>query len=343
MVPYAGFIMPVQYASGIKEEYSAVRKNVGVFDVSHMGEFKFTGSEAEQFLQKITINNVKKLSSGQAQYSAMCLPDGGIIDDLILYKFDDHFFMVVNASNIEKNWAWIKDHCPKNVDIQNVSNDISLIAAQGPKAREVLSSVFPEVDELAFYHASITSFNGSEIILSRTGYTGELGFEIYGGHKAILEIWKILYNSKKVIPCGLAVRDVLRMEMKYCLYGNDIDESTNPLEAGLGWITSFDKEFIGKDNILSSRKTGLGKRLSAIKLTDRGIPRNGYEVLNGDEIIGHVTSGTHSTGLNAGIGLGYLKNGFHKTGTEVKIKIRNKLVSAEVVKPPFINKTSLLF
>lgn len=341
MVPFAGYLMPVQYPTGIKEEYSAVREKVGIFDVSHMGEFKISGPNAESFLQNLTINNVSNLSVGQAQYSAMCFPTGGIIDDLILYRFNDHFLMVVNASNIDKNWKWLKGHCPDSVELKNISDEISLIAIQGPESRNQLKPLFPEVVDLAFYNACYSSYNGLEVMLSRTGYTGELGFEVYGDHNVILEIWNILNTSELVTHCGLAVRDILRLEMKYCLYGKDINEETNPLEAGLGWVTSLEKDFIGKDNLLKSRESGLSQRLAAIKLKDRGIPRADYEIYAKGNVVGKMTSGTHSPRLNCGIGLGYLTNGFHKTGTNIELKIRNKWVSATVVKPPFLKNTSI--
>ena len=301
MVPFAGYLMPLQYPAGIKEEYSAVREKVGIFDVSHMGEFKISGTGAESFLQNLTINNVSNLMVGQAQYSAMCLPTSGIIDDLILYRFKDHYLMVVNASNINKNWKWLKDHCPDNVELKNISDEVSLIAIQGPESKNQLKPLFPKVVDLTFYNACYSSYNGQEVIISRTGYTGELGFEVYGNQTVILEIWNILNTSELVTPCGLAVRDILRLEMKYCLYGNDINEKTNPLEAGLGWVTSLEKDFIGKDELLKFRERGLSKRLAAIQLKDRGIPRVDYEIYSGGNVVGKMTSGTHSPSLNCGI------------------------------------------
>ena len=340
MVPYAGFEMPIQYPGGIKEEYKSIRKDVGMFDVSHMGEFEFSGENAEKFLQKLTINNVSQLYSGRAQYSAMCNENGGIIDDLILYKFDNRYFMVVNASNIEKNWDWINKNLIENVEIKNSSDSFSLIAIQGPNSRNAIENIFPQVRNLKFYHACEVEFNGESLILSRTGYTGELGFEIYASENSTQKIWGNLLNEG-VQPCGLGVRDILRIEMKYCLYGNDIDETINPLEAGLGWITDLKNNFIGIEKIIESKANGMKKNFVGLKLSERGIPRKEYDIYYDDEKIGEICSGTQSLALNCGIGLGYVKNGFHKIGTKVYIAIRNKKLSAEIIKPPFLGDTSL--
>ena len=339
MVPYAGYEMPVQYPEGIKQEYNAIRKNVGMFDVSHMGEIEFSGGNAEKFLQKLTINDVSQLYNGRAQYSAMCNENAGIIDDLILYKLESRYFMVVNASNIDKNLQWINKNLIDGVQFNNLSDSMSLIAIQGPKSRNKLKKVL-NFNDLKFYHAEEIEFDNDKIILSRTGYTGELGFEIYGSANSIKIIWdKLLADN--VQPCGLGVRDLLRMEMKYCLYGSDIDETTNPLEAGLGWITDLSSDFIGIDKIKAVKKNGNKRNLIALKLTERGIPRKGYELFNGDEKIGEICSGTQSLALGCGIGLGYVKNGFHKIGTNLSVAIRNKMVSAEIIKPPFVKETSL--
>tara|TARA_S200000501_G_C20865358_1_gene761666 strand:+ start:1708 stop:2754 length:1047 start_codon:yes stop_codon:yes gene_type:complete len=340
LVPYAGFEMPVQYPEGIKKEYQSIRKDVGMFDVSHMGEFEFSGENAERFLQRLTINDVSRLYNGRAQYSVMCNQNGGIIDDLILYKFKDRYFMVINASNIDKNWSWVNRNLIENVEVKNLSDSYSLIAIQGPNSRNTLENIFQQVNDLKFYHAREIDFNGEKIILSRTGYTGELGFEIYASGNNIQKIWEVLL-SKGVQPCGLGVRDLLRMEMKYCLYGNDIDESTNPLEAGLSWITDFKNQFIGIENLKRCKSNGLDRNLVALKLEERGIPRKGYLIYNEDNIIGEICSGTQSLALNCGIGLGYVKNGFHNIGTKISVSIRDKKLNAVIIKPPFIGLTSL--
>ena len=278
LVPFAGYKMPISYPNGIQSEYFAVRNEVGVFDVSHMGEFTISGSGAKEFLQKMTINDVEKLQVGQAQYSAMCYPDGGLIDDLILYKKLDGYFMVVNASNIQKNFDWLNKHKTENVILKNVSENYSLIALQGPQSRDVLSSYTTANLKMHFYSFEDALVCGYPVMVSRTGYTGELGFEIYGDANSLFHIWTELTNAG-VKPAGLAARDILRMEMKYCLYGNDIDDSTNPIEAGLSWITALSKgDFIGKDTLLEIKKNKSDRHLIAFVMKERGIPRQGYEV-----------------------------------------------------------------
>ena len=341
LVPFYGYMMPVSYSNGIQSEYYAVRENSGLFDVSHMGEFVITGSGAKDFLQKLTINNVDKLKIGEAQYSAMCYENGGIVDDLILYRTLTGYFMVVNASNIEKNYNWLSQHIGNSVSIENVSENYSLIALQGPKSREILSNCTDTDLKMPFYsHINAYIFDQS-VMLSRTGYTGELGFEIYGNHNGIKHIWEQLIHLG-VSPAGLAARDILRLEMKYCLYGNDIDQNTNPLEAGLNWITDFSKlDFIGKKSLLKIKKKGYGKRLVAFVMKERGIPRKGYEVFIDSNKVGVVTSGSQSPILQSGIGLAYLDIEFIKVGQEIDIEIRNKYIAAEIIKPPFIYETSI--
>ena len=341
IVPYAGYAMPVSYPNGINSEYFSVRDSIGMFDVSHMGEFYISGDNAEEFLQRITINDVSKLDLFEIQYTAMCLDNGGIIDDLLLYKLQDKFMMVVNASNIKKDYDWIRQHSTPDIKIENVSDQISLIALQGPKSREIATKLFNQNINMVFYTFIEIKYNGEDIILSRTGYTGELGYEIYAKHSAIIDIWTDLIKLG-VAPCGLAVRDVLRMEMKYCLYGNDINEETNPIEAGLGWITFLGKDnLIGKDSIVSY-KDHIDKKLISFIMLDRGIPRKGYSIYSNGDKIGEVTSGTQSPKLKSGIGLGYVDLKYSKIGTQIDIIIRDKPIKAEVVKPPFINGTSLL-
>ena len=341
ILPYAGFLMPISYSKGVAHEYFSVRDEVGVFDVSHMGEFHIMGDEAEAFLQEITVNDVTKLDDNDIQYSAMCLENGGIIDDLLLYKFNKtQFMMVVNASNIKKDFDWISKHNNLSVKVVNASNEYSLIALQGPKSKDVAKQLFDIDINIPFYKFIKFSFNGQTVILSRTGYTGELGYEIYSDHNSIISIWGKLIEFD-VEPCGLAVRDILRMEMKYYLYGNDITEKTNPIEAGLGWITSLTKgDFIGKDAILADKK--VTKKLVSFIMIERGIPRHGYDIFNDRDKIGVVTSGTQSLKLKNGIGLGYVDSKYCNIGNEIYIVIREKMVKAKLVKPPFVSDTSLL-
>ena len=341
MVPFGGFEMPVSYFNGIQSEYFAIRNDVGIFDVSHMGEFFITGPNALQFLQNVTINDVSKLKVGQAQYSAMCYEDGGIVDDLILYKKADGYFIVVNAANIKKDFDWINQHIPKNTYLEDISSDISLVAIQGPLSRELLSKFTDANLQMSFYTFEETTVCGFSVMLSRTGYTGELGFEIYANEEAIITIWDKLINSGAK-PAGLAARDILRMEMAYCLYGNDIDDKTNPLEAGLSWITALDKKkFIGFDRIQQEKSMGSKRRLVAFKMEERGIPRSGYKVYAKGKNIGFVTSGTQSPLLNTGIGLAYVDTPLNKIGQQISIQIRNKHLVATIIKPPFITNTSL--
>ena len=341
LVPFAGYKMPVSYPNGIQSEYFAVRDEVGIFDVSHMGEFTISGSGAKEFLQKMTINDVEKLQVGEAQYSAMCYPDSGIIDDLILYRKSDGYFMVVNASNIQKNFDWLSEHKTENVNLKNVSEDYSLIAIQGPNSRDILSTYTHANLKMPFYSFEDALVCGYPVMVSRTGYTGELGFEIYGDANSLVYIWDRLIKLG-VKPAGLAARDILRMEMKYCLYGNDIDKTTNPIEAGLSWITALTKsDFIGKDALLEIKKNGYTQQLISFAMEERGIPRHGYEIFVDSQKVGIVTSGTQSPKLKIGIGLAYVNKPFHKTGQNISIQVRNKFISAKIIKPPFIKETSL--
>ena len=339
IIPFSGFEMPVNYPKGILNEYHSIRNNCGVFDVSHMGQFFIHGDSAYDFLQKVTINNVSKLNDYDAQYSAMCNEQGGIIDDLILYKQPKGYFMVVNAGNISKNFEWLNKNITENVIIENKSSDISLIAIQGPNTRKFLSQITDEDLNIKFYSYLKGKVLNQDVMISRTGYTGELGFELYGGHAHIISIWEKLIELG-VEPCGLAARDILRMEMKYCLYGNDIDETTNPLEAGLSWITDMNKGyFIGQDSLV---QRGNDYKLAAFIMTERGIPRKGYDINVNNRKVGRVTSGTQSFNLNSGIGLGYIENKYSSFGQNIEIIIRGKGIKAEIVKPPFIKGTSLL-
>lgn len=348
LVDFAGYSMPITY-TGINHEHAQIRNNVGVFDVSHMGEFHVEGEHAEDFLQSITINNVKNLIDGQAQYSAMCYPDGGIVDDLIVYRFNKNkFMMVVNASNIEKDYAWAGEHLLDGVTLSDCSDDTALLAIQGPKVLEVLQQLTDtKLKDIGFYHFAEGKMAGKEMIISRTGYTGEPGFELYHNPKNSLELWDAIFDAGKdlgIEAVGLAARDTLRLEMKYALYGNDIDKDTNPLEAGLGWITKLDNDdFIGKEELLKVKANKPTQRLIAFKMIDRGIPRHHYELYIGDKKVGKVTSGTMSPTLGIGIGTGYIKRDFSKIGTEIQMDVRGKRLKAIIVKPPFVNSSPMEF
>ena len=346
MVPFAGFYMPVQY-EGVKAEHETVRNAVGVFDVSHMGEFLITGPNALALIQKVTTNDASVLTTGRAQYSCMPNGKGGIVDDLIIYCFDEEkFLLVVNASNIDKDWSWIDAHNTMGAEMRNLSDDYSLLAIQGPKAVDAMQSLTSiDLSAIKYYHFEVKDFAGIEhIIISATGYTGSGGFEIYCKNDQVEQVWDKVMEAGAdfgIKPIGLAARDTLRLEMGFCLYGNDIDDTTSPIEAGLGWITKFvdGKDFIDKEYLLKQKEEGVSRRLRGFILEERGIPRHGYEIVNeNDEKIGEVTSGGMSPVLKKGIGLGYVKTGFTKFGTEIYIKIRNKKLKAKVVKLPFINQ-----
>ncbi len=345
MVPFAGYEMPVRYSSD-KEEHLKVRESVGVFDVSHMGEFLVKGPKALDLIQKVTSNDASKLVIGQAQYS--CLPNdkGGIVDDLIVYRLDNNDYMlVVNASNIEKDWAWISSHNDMGAEMENISDDICLLAVQGPKAQAVLQKLTNvPLDDIKFYHFAQGEMAGlQDVIISATGYTGAGGFELYAQKDDAKQLWAKVFEAgadEGILPIGLGARDTLRLEMGYCLYGNDITDETSPIEAGLGWITKFTKDFINAPSLLKQKEEGPNRRLVGMKMVDRGIPRKDYEIVDVDgNLLGHVTSGTQSPSLNLGVGLGYVKTGSHKSGTEVYIKIRNKLAKAEITRPPFLEKS----
>lgn len=345
VVNFGGFLLPTQY-SGINQEHNAVRSKAGIFDVSHMGEFIISGSDAEKFLQKITVNDVSSLSKGEAQYSAMCFKNGGIVDDLLIYKKENVFLLVVNAANLENDLEWLKSHQEGDVKIEDISDKIGLIAVQGPRSRAILQTLTDTtLSNIQFYHFAEGRVSGKEAMIARTGYTGELGFEIYSSANEIGEIWDAIMDAgtdKGLEPAGLGCRDTLRMEMKFALYGNDIDETTNPIEAGLGWITKLGKaDFIGKDALLEA-KANVTRRLVCLEMTERAIPRNGCPILMNDEIVGTITSGTMSPSLEKGIGIGYVNVPFHKSGTELIVDIRGKMKSAIVVKPPFYKNGSLM-
>lgn len=341
MVPFAGYNMPVSY-EGVNAEHETVRNGVGVFDVSHMGEFLITGPNALDLIQKVCSNDASKIVDGQAQYS--CLPNetGGIVDDLIVYKIaDEKYLLVVNASNIEKDWEWISKHNTMGAEMRNLSEDYSLLAIQGPKAIEAMQSLTSEdLGAIKFYHFKIADFAGIEhVIISATGYTGSGGFEIYCKNSEVEQVWNKVFEAGKsfgIKPIGLAARDTLRLEMGFCLYGNDINDTTSPLEAGLGWITKFTKDFINSENLKKQKEEGVKRKLIGFELNERGIPRHDYEIVDKDgKNIGIVTSGTMAPSLNKGIGLGYVTIENSNPGTEIFIQIRNKPVAATVVKTPF--------
>lgn len=345
MVSFGGYLLPTHY-SGINLEHLGVRSKAGLFDVSHMGEFIISGSDAESFLQKVTVNDVASLSVGQAQYSAMCYANGGIIDDILIYKKKNEFMLVVNAANNEKDLDWLKSHAKGDIRIENMSDDIGLVAIQGPRSRNILQTLTDSnLTNIQFYHFVEGRLNGKKAIISRTGYTGELGFEIYANSDDIGEIWDAIMKAgqdKGLEPAGLGCRDTLRMEMKLALYGNDIDDTTNPIEAGLGWITRLGKtDFMGKKALLEA-KANVTRRLVCLEMTERAIPRQGYTILMNDESVGIITSGTMSPSLETGIGIGYVNRPFDKSGTELLVDIRGRMKSAVVVKPPFYKNGSLM-
>ncbi len=343
MVDFAGFHMPVQY-EGLKVEHLHVRNKVGVFDVSHMGEFFVSGDGALEFLQKTTSNDVSKLSPGKIQYSCMPNDQGGIVDDLLVYCLaENEYLLVVNASNTEKDYAWLDSHRPEGVTLDNQSDDWSLFAVQGPLATEALSSLTStDLANMTYYTFEQGSIAGAEAILSATGYTGAGGFEIYVKNEDAIKVWGAIIEAgadQEIKPIGLGARDTLRIEMGFCLYGNDIDDHTSPLEAGLGWITKFTKEFINSENLKAQKEAGINRRLTGFVMLDRGIPRKGYRILNAEgEAIGEVTSGTQSPSLDQAVGLGYLNKPYNAADTEVFIEVRNKKLKARVTKPPFLKK-----
>lgn len=345
MVPFAGFNMPVQY-EGVNAEHDTVRNGVGVFDVSHMGEFLLTGPNALDLIQRVTTNDASTLTIGRAQYS--CLPNGsgGIVDDLIIYKIkEEQYLLVVNASNIDKDWDWISKHNTQNVEMRNLSDEYSLLAIQGPKAIEAMQSLTSvDLSAINYYHFEVGPFAGIEhVIISATGYTGSGGFEIYCKNSEVEQLWDKVFEAGErfgIKPIGLAARDTLRLEMGFCLYGNDIDDTTSPLEAGLGWITKFSKEdFVDKAFLQQQKEAGASRKLIGFELIDRGIPRHDYRILDeaGNEI-GKVTSGTQGPSLKKAIGMGYVKTEFASPDTEIYIEIRDKGVKAKVVKMPFYKK-----
>lgn len=341
LVSFAGYEMPVQYGTGILAEHQAVRTRAGLFDVSHMGEIEVRGPQALNLVQSVTTNDASTLTVGQAQYSVICREDGGCIDDCIVYRFEDVYMIVVNASNRAKDLAWIMEHAAKfDVQVEDKSDEIALIAIQGPKAQNILARLTDtDLNGIRYYHFSTGDVAGAPAIISRTGYTGEDGFELYINEGDALKVWRQLLEagaSDGLIPAGLGSRDSLRLEMGYALYGNDIDDRHTPIEAGLAWVTKLDKpDFIGKAALVKQKADGVRQRLVGFVLKEKGFPRHGYEVRFEGEPAGEVTSGTVSPSLEIGIGLAYVPSEAAKAGSTIEIMVRDKAVAAEVTRAPF--------
>ncbi|RCW89810.1 glycine cleavage system aminomethyltransferase GcvT [Winogradskyella arenosi] len=341
MVPFAGYNMPVQY-EGVNIEHETVRKAVGVFDVSHMGEFLIEGPNALALIQKVSSNDASKLAIGNAQYSCLPNDDNGVVDDLIIYKLkEETYLLVVNASNIEKDWNWISSKNDVGAEMRDLSEDYSLLAIQGPKAVEAMQSLSShDLSAIKFYNFIVGDFAGIEnVIISATGYTGSGGFEIYCKNSEVKQVWDAVLEAGAdfgIKPIGLAARDTLRLEMGYCLYGNDIDDTTSPIEAGLGWVCKFTKDFNNSEALKAEKERGVARKLVAFKLEERGIPRHDYAIVDAEgETIGKVTSGTMSPSLGIGIGMGYVTKAFAAVGSNIFIQVRKKAIPATIVKPPF--------
>lgn len=341
MVPFAGYNMPVQY-TGVNDEHVAVRNGVGVFDVSHMGEFILKGENALDLIQRVTSNDASKLSDGGVQYSCLPNEEGGIVDDLLVYRIDElSYMLVVNASNIDKDWDWIQKYNTQGVEMHNISDQTSLLAVQGPKAAEVLQKLTKmDLEGMKYYTFDKGEFCGIEnILVSATGYTGAGGFEVYFENQYADKIWNAIFEAgaeQDIQPIGLAARDTLRLEMGFCLYGNDIDDTTSPIEAGLGWITKFTKDFTNSEALKTQKENGVTKKLVGFELVDKGIPRHDYEIVDADgNNIGRVTSGTMAPSLKKAVGMGYVAKEFSKSDTEIYIAVRNKRLKAIVQRPPF--------
>lgn len=342
MVPFAGFNMPVQY-TGINDEHETVRTAVGMFDVSHMGEFILKGEKALDLIQKVSSNDASKLYDGKVQYGYLPNENGGIVDDFLTYKIDDKtYLLVVNASNIDKDWDWISRFNTEGVEMKNISDETSLFAVQGPKAADALQKLTDiDLAPMEYYSFQKGVFAGVEnVLVSATGYTGAGGFEIYVANEHAEQVWNAIMEAGQeygIKPIGLGARDTLRLEMGFCLYGNDIDDNTSPLAAGLGWVTKFTKDFVNAENLKAEKEKGVSQKLVGFEMIDRGIPRHDYEIVDADgNKIGRVTSGTQSPSLKKSIGLGYVEPAFAKEGTEIFISIRNQPIKAIVRKPPFV-------
>lgn len=341
IVPFAGYEMPVQY-TGVNDEHRTVREAVGMFDVSHMGEFILRGPGALDLIQRVSSNDASKLFDGRVQYSCMPNTDGGIVDDLLVYRIaEEEFMLVVNASNLEKDWNWISSHNTAGVEMVNISDQTSLMAVQGPKAVAALASLTNmDLENMVYYHFEKGAFAGFDnVLVSATGYTGAGGFEVYCNNDQAAAIWDAIMEAGAdhgIAAAGLAARDTLRLEMGFALYGNDIDDATSPIEAGLGWVTKFTKEFTNSAALLKQKEEGPARRLVGFELVDRGIPRKDYPLQDADgNEIGVVTSGTMGPSVGKAVGMGYVATGHHKSGTEIFINIRGKAIKAVVARPPF--------
>lgn len=347
MVPFAGYEMPVQYPTGITAEHQAVRAAAGLFDVSHMGEIEVHGARALEFVQHVTTNDASRLEVGQAQYSTLPKEDGTLLDDLLVYRFPDHYLLVVNASNRERDHAWMLRFADRfGVELRDRSAEVALLALQGPRAVEILSRLTDApLGEIAYYHFAEGSVAGRPAIISRTGYTGEDGFELYIDAADAVDLWRRLLDAGRpdgLVPAGLGCRDSLRLEMGYALYGNDLDDQHTPLESGLGWITKLDKgDFIGRDVLVRQKEAGVPRRLVGMRITGKGFPRHGYPVLSGGRPVGVVTSGTVAPSLGYGVAMGYVPPELSKPDTALQIDVRGKPVDAVVQRPPFYTKGSI--
>jgi aminomethyltransferase len=347
MVPFAGFSMPVQYPTGIVAEHRAVREACGLFDVSHMGEFIVRGPQSLDLIQRVAVNDASRMEVGQAQYSAMCTEDGGVIDDLIVYRFEDRYMIVVNASNMTKDWDWICRQAEGlDVELHDASQETALLALQGPKARSVLAPLTDtDLERIGYYRFDEGQVAGVQAIISATGYTGEDGFELYVAADDAVGLWRALLEAGSgvgLIPAGLGARDSLRLEVGYALYGNDLDDAHTTLESGLGWITKLDKgDFVGRDALASQKAAGIARKLVGMKLTGRGFPRPGYDIVHDDAVVGSVTSGTVSPTLGVGIAMGYVPTELAAAGTVVEIDARGRRVEAVVQRPPFYTEGSI--
>ncbi|MBI5867121.1 MAG: glycine cleavage system aminomethyltransferase GcvT [candidate division Zixibacteria bacterium] len=345
IAPFAGYLMPIQYSS-IIAEHRAVRNSVGIFDLSHMGEFEVQGPGTLEFLERMTTNDVGSLQFFQAQYTLMLNDDGGIVDDLLIYNLPGRALLVVNAANLDKDFAWLQKHCPPGVKLTNRSDETALIAIQGPMAEAVMKRMAEfDLASIKYYHAAEGKVMGKNVVFSRTGYTGEDGFEIYLPNDMALDCWDAAMAAGKefgILPIGLGARDTLRLEMKFALYGNDIDDTTNPIDAGLGWVVKPDKpiEFIGRKHVLAAKQGGSKRKLVAFTLNEKAIPRHGCDIQVNGAVAGVVTSGTHSPSLDKGIGMGYVATEHSKIGGTIGIVIRGNAVPATIIRPPFVQNTS---
>ena len=347
IVPFAGFEMPVQYPTGITQEHRTVRQQAGLFDVSHMGEFVIRGPDALTLVQRISVNDPSRIEIGQAQYSAMCLESGGVLDDFLVYRFSDRFMLVVNASNLEKDWAWIVSHADDlDAGLEDISAETALLALQGPAARQILAPLSSvDLEQVGYYRFLEGEVLGIPVTISATGYTGEDGFELYVLAQEALALWTSLMQAGLdygLVPAGLGARDSLRLEMSYALYGNELDEEHTPLEAGLEWITKLEeRDFIGRDALLTQKEVGLARCLVGLVFEGRGFPRSGYSILSGGEVVGALTSGTVSPSLGVGIGMGYVPVHLSGTGTELQVNARGRMLDGVVVRPPFYTEGSI--